>query len=182
MDTQQQLSPITRALHWLVALIIIGQLTVGFYMATFEVFALFPLHKAFGVIALLVILPRVIWRLKHGWPTPLRNYAAWEHKLALATHWVLILGTLLMPISGFIFSGASGHGVDIFGLVLAPTNPDPINLGKVIPFNKTVADAGHELHEILGYLMAFAIALHLAGALKHHIFDKDRTLLRMLGK
>ena len=24
--------------------------------------------------------------------------------------------------------------------------------------------------------------LHIAGALKHHLFDKDRTLLRMLGR
>ncbi len=182
MDTQNQLSPITRALHWLVALMIISLLAVGFYMATFEVWALYPIHKAFGVIALLIILPRVVWRLKNGWPIPVRDYPTWEHKLAVATHWVLILGTVIMPISGFIFSGASGHGVDVFGLVLAPMNPDPSHPGEVIAFNETVADAGNELHEIVGYVMAMAIALHIAGALKHHIFDKDRTLLRMLGK
>lgn len=182
MDTQNQLSTITRTLHWLVALTIISMLAVGFYMATFEVWSLFPIHKAFGVLVLLIILPRILWRLKNGWPTPVREYPTWEHKLALVTHWILILGTLIMPISGFIFSGASGHGVDVFGVVLAPTNPDPANPHDVIPFNETVADIGSEAHEIVGYLMVIAIVLHIAGALKHHIIDKDRTLLRMLTK
>jgi cytochrome b561 len=182
MDTQDKLSTTTRVLHWLVALIIITMLAVGFYMATFEVWSLFPIHKAFGVIALLIILPRVLWRLKSGWPVTVREYPTWEHKLAVVTHWVLILGTLIMPISGFIFSGAGGHGVDVFGLVLAPMNPDPTNPHEVIPFNATVADIGHETHEIVGYIMAIAIVLHIAGALKHHIIDKDRTLLRMFGK
>lgn len=182
MDTQNQLSPITRALHWLVALIIITMLAVGFYMATYEVWSLYPIHKAFGVLALLIILPRILWRLKNGWPTPVREYPTWEHKLALTTHWVLILGTLIMPISGFIFSGASGHGVDVFGLVIVPMNPDPANSHEVIPYNETMAGIGHETHEIVGYLMVIAIVLHVAGALKHHIIDKDRTLLRMLGK
>lgn len=182
MDTQQQLSLTTRTLHWLVALFVIGLVCVGFYMSTYEIWSLYPIHKAFGVIALLVILPRIVWRLKNRWPTPVRDYPAWEHKLAVLTHWVLILGTLIMPISGFIFSGAGGHGVDVFGLVLAPANPNPANPAEVIPFNETMADAGHEIHEFVGYIMAIAIILHIAGALKHHILDKDRTLLRMLGK
>jgi cytochrome b561 len=182
MDTQNQLSSITRALHWLIALIIITMLAVGFYMATFEVWSLFPIHKAFGVLALLIILPRIAWRLRNGWPTPVQNYPTWEHKLALATHWILILGTLIMPISGFILSGAGGHGVDVFGLVIVPTNPDPANPHDVIPFNNTMADIGSATHEIVGYIMVITIVLHIAGALKHHIIDKDRTLLRMLGK
>ena len=182
MDTQQQLSPITRALHWLVALTIITMLAVGFYMASNEVWSLYPIHKAFGVIALLIILPRILWRLKNGWPTPVRHYPTWEHKLALATHWVLILGTVIMPISGFIFSAAGGYGVDVFGFVIAPANHNPANPNEVIPFNAALSNAGHETHELVGYLMVIAIVLHVAGALKHHIIDKDRTLLRMLGK
>lgn len=182
MDTQNQLSPITRALHWLVALTILTLLTVGFYMTTYEVWALYPIHKAFGVLALLIILPRIVWRLKNGWPTPVREYPTWEHKLALVTHWVLILGTLIMPISGFLFSGAGGYGVDVFGLVLVPPNHNPTNPSEAMPYNAAVSELGSTVHGVVGYLMVLAIFLHIAGALKHHIIDKDRTLLRMLGK
>lgn len=182
MDTKEKLSGVTRALHWIIAISILTMLSVGFYMAIYEVWALYPIHKAMGVILFAVILVRVVWRLKNGWPTPVRDYPAWEHKLAVATHWALILGTLIMPISGFVFSGAGGYGVDVFGMVLAPANHNPLNPAEVIPFNKPVSDIAHTIHEIVGDLLAIAIMLHVAGALKHHIMDKDRTLLRMLGK
>jgi len=182
VDTKEKLSGVTIALHWIVAAGMIALLAMGMYMADFEVGALFPLHKALGVIFFLVIMARVFWRVKTGWPATVREYPTWEHKLAVLTHWVLIIGTVLMPLSGFIFSGASGHGVDVFGLVLAPTNPDPADPTKVIAFNGPVAHLGHEAHEILGNIMVAAIALHIVGAYKHHFLDKDRTMLRMLGK
>lgn len=180
MDTKETLSLTTRLLHWLVAITIVTLICVGYYMAEFDVGWLYPIHKAFGVLALLIILPRIIWRLKNGWPIPVRDYPAWEDKLARLSHWILIVGSIIMPLSGFIFSGASGHGVSVFGLVLAPTNYNANH--EAIPFNEPVADIGHEIHEVVGMIMAIAVVLHVAGALKHHILDKDRTLLRMLGK
>ena len=182
MDSKEKLSGLTIALHWIIAITVIVMINVGFYMATFEVWALYPIHKAIGVIIFTVILVRVVWRLKNGWPTPIRDYPAWEHKLAVTTHWVLILGTIIMPISGFIFSGAGGYGVDVFGWILVRSNHNPANLAEVIPFNKAISEVAHEIHEIVGILLAIALILHIAGALKHHIIDKDRTLLRMLGK
>lgn len=182
MDTKEKFSPITITLHWLIAISIICLLAVGFYMATAEVWSLYPIHKSFGIIVFVLAVLRILWRIKNGWPIPVRDYPAWEHKLAVLTHWILITGTIVMPLSGFIFSGAGGYGVEVFGLTLAPSNPNPADLTKVIAFNQPMSDVGHEVHEIVGYIMAIAIALHLAGALKHHIIDKDRTLLRMLGK
>lgn len=182
MDTKEKFSPITITLHWLVAISIICLLAVGFYMAEAEAWSLYPIHKSFGIIVFVLAVIRIIWRIKNGWPTPVRDYPAWEHKLAVVTHWILIIGTIVMPLSGFIFSGAGGYGVELFGLTLAPSNPDPANPGHVIPFNKAMSDGGHEVHETVGLIMAVVILLHIAGALKHHIIDKDRTLLRMLGK
>jgi cytochrome b561 len=176
------LSLATRSLHWLVALSMILLTIVGFYMSTFEIWDLYGIHKAFGVIALIIIIPRIVLRLKNGRPTPVREYPLWEHRVAVIVHWVLLLSTIIMPISGFLYSSASGHGVEIFGFVLIPSNYSNVQPSEAIPFNSTLSDIGQETHEILGYVLAATIILHVIGTVKHHYFDKDRTLLRMLGK
>ena len=182
MDTKEKLSTLTISLHWIIALTVIALTAVGFYMGEFDAYALFPIHKSIGVLIFAVIIVRVIWRLKNGWPVPIREYTKIEQTLSHAVHWVLILCTLIMPISGFLMSGAGGFGVDIFGLVIVPANIDPTDPTKHIPYNEGVGHLMHEVHEVVGLLLAAAIALHIAGALKHHIIDKDRTLLRMRGK
>jgi cytochrome b561 len=92
-----------------------------------------------------------------------------------------MIGTVALPVSGVLMSGAGGHGLAIFGWELLAENIDPNNLEEVIPLNKTLAGLSHEIHEIAGNVIIVAIVLHLIGALKHHIIDKDGTLRRMLG-
>jgi cytochrome b561 len=180
MDTQQKLSPLTIALHWVIALTIIAMLGVGFYMSWYEVYPLYDWHKSFGVLIFVVILLRVWWRIKNGWPVPVRDYPKLEHLLAKATHWVLIVGTVLMPISGMLYSGLGGWGIKVFGWVMVPGNKNA--KGQTEPIHAGLSSFGQFTHEWLGYLLAVAIILHVAGALKHHLIDKDRTLLRMLGR
>ncbi|MBL4761983.1 MAG: cytochrome b [Gammaproteobacteria bacterium] len=182
MDTQQKLSNVTVSLHWIVGLTIITLLVVGIYMEENEVFSLYPIHKSVGMLIFLLIIGRVVWRLKNGWPEPASQYKAIEHKLAKLTHWVLIVGTLAMPLSGMVMSGVGGHGLNVFGFFeLMPMNPDPNEVGAVIAHNESIAKLGHEVHELFGIIMIVAILLHMAGAFKHHIVDKDGTLRRMLG-
>lgn len=95
---------------------------------------------------------------------------------------MLIIGTVMMPISGMLMSGAGGHGLSIFGLELLAINPDEWNPGKVIPLSKSLASLGNTLHGLGGKIMIFSITLHIIGTLKHHFIDKDSILHRMLGK
>ena len=159
----------------------IGLLATGIYMKENEVFALYPWHKSFGVLIATFIVLRVIWRIKAGWPSPVRNYTSIEKLLSKIVHYVLIIGTVLMPISGFIMSAMGGHGVDFFGMELVARNPDPADPKEVIALNGTLAGIGHNIHEFAGIAILVGIILHVVGALKHHIIDKDGTLRRMLG-
>lgn len=178
-DTKAKLSHITISLHWLVGLTIIALIGVGMYMESNSVYSLYPIHKSIGILILLFVIPRVIWRLYNGWPQPASDYQVWEHRLAHLIHWVLIIGTVLFPISGMMMSGAGGHGLEVFGIELLSAN---VVDGKAVPLNADVAGLGHTMHGVLGNVMIGAIVLHVAGALKHHIMDKDHTLKRMLGK
>ncbi|WP_225879666.1 cytochrome b [Abyssogena phaseoliformis symbiont] len=114
--------------------------------------------------------------------TCLSQYKRIEQIGAKIIHWMLIIGTVMMPISGMLMSGSGGHGLSVFGLELLAINPDEWNPGKAIPLSKSLAGLGNTLHGLGGKIMIFSITLHIIGALKHHFIDKDSTLHRMLGK
>ncbi|WP_271008041.1 cytochrome b [Paucibacter sp. B51] len=176
------LSAPTRALHWILALAMIGLTAVGLYMAEFEAWALYPIHKSIGLLVLPLALARAAWRLKEGWPPAASPATALEQTLAKAVHGLLLLCTLAMPISGMTFSGASGHGFGIFGLTLMHHNEDPQRPGQVLPLHEGLSQLAQSVHSALGYLLIALLLLHVAGALKHHLLDRDATLLRMLGR
>ena len=181
-DTTTRLSHLSIALHWIVGLTMIGLIAVGTYMHRFEVYALYPIHKSIGIVILAFVLLRILWRMSNGWPESVSAGAQWEHRLAKLVHWVLIIGTLVFPISGMMMSGAGGHGLFIFDLELLARNVSPDNPEMVEPLNEMLASIGRWLHGFLANLMMAAIALHIIGALKHHFVDKDGPLRRMLGR
>jgi len=182
LDTASKLSHNTLLLHWIVGIMIISLLGTGIYMEEYDVYALYPWHKSFGVLLVGFAVLRILWRIKNGWPSPVSNYTRIENLLSKIVHYLLLFGTILMPVSGFLMSAMGGHGVDFFWLFeLFARNPDPGNPKEVIALNNTLANLAHKTHELGGYIIILAIILHLTGALKHHIIDKDGTLRRMLG-
>ncbi|EKP0295739.1 cytochrome b [Aeromonas veronii] len=182
MNPSTRLSLTTRLLHWSVALLMIGLTLVGYLMVKFEIWDLYALHKSLGVIALILILPRAILRLVRGWPEPVRQYSVYEALAARAIHWGLLISTLLIPVSGLCYSAAAGRGVAIFGRSIIPMNPDIHDPANVIPFSESVRDIAHTAHIYLPYIMLAFLLVHIVGALKHHLLDKDNTLLRMVGR
>lgn len=180
-DSRSQLSHTTVVLHWLVGVAVIAMLALGIYMEETENFALYPWHKSFGVIIFFIAAARVIWRLRAGWPEPVGNYPNHELMLAKAVHWVLLLGTVLMPLSGFLMSSLGGTGVSVFGLEIVARNPDPENPRQVIAHNEALAGFFHSMHGIVALMLIVGILLHIAGAMKHHVVDKDGTLRRIFG-
>lgn len=182
MDTPSQLSFTTRSLHWVIALGFMVLCALGIYMALTETWWLYHWHKSFGIVLFTLILLRVVWRLKQGWPVPVRPYQRHEQQLAKLVHWVLLLGTIAMPVTGMLYSGSSGNGFGIFSWAIMPANPDLTNPSNVIPVSPALMEIGETAHELIGYTLVAALLLHIVGALKHHLWDRDGTLLRMLGK
>lgn len=181
-DTVEKLSATTVTLHWLVGLIVLGLLTSGVSMVEGEIYALYPWHKSVGVVALLFICLRIAWRCRNGWLQPVAQYSPLERHAARTTHHLLLWGVLLMPLSGLLMSGMAGYGVELFGLELIASNPDPAEPGAVIAFDSGLANFASAVHSYAGYLLIAVVSLHLLGALKHHFIDRDATLRRMLGR
>lgn len=89
-DSAEKFAATTLVLHWVVGLSIIGLLAVGIYMEETKAYALYPLHKSFGVIIFFIAAARIVWRIQNGWPSPAGPHQRWEHLLARTIHWVLI--------------------------------------------------------------------------------------------
>lgn len=182
-DTKEKLSGMTITLHWVMAITMISLLAVGIIMHEMDnsafKFDLYHVHKSFGVVLFPIAIWRIVWRYKNGFPEPVGHYSNLEHILAKLMHYVLLIGTVLMPMSGMMMSGAGGHGIPVFFFELVSSNYVD---GAAVAFNSGAAKLGKEIHEIAANLLLLAIALHVVGAIKHHLIDKDATIKRMLGK
>lgn len=178
-DTREKLSGLTVALHWAIALAIIGMLAYGMWIhelprgeiKTFHI----RNHKSAGMIILGLALLRIVWRVIQGFPKPVSAAPAWEKGLSHFTHAFLLLATLAMPLSGIYFSQMNGHSVSIFG-----TEVIPQFVAKEAVVKET-AEQAFLIHGTLAWLVIGLLALHIAGALKHTFINKDGTMRRMLG-
>lgn len=179
MTRTSALSVICRSLHWLVAVGFISVSLIGLYMVQMQYWAWYDLHKSIGILLFILILCRVGWRLKRGWPPPLSaGESAAEmrsQRLAKLMHGVLLFGTVLMPVSGLLYSGLSGHGFGVFGWILLAENHDPLQPGQVVAHSVFWSNVSQQVHWVAGYLLLGAIGLHIAAAMKHHYADKDAT-------
>jgi cytochrome b561 len=176
-QAQSTLTGTTKLLHIIIALGMITLLTVGIIMSEFEIFFLYDIHKSFGAIIFVLALARVIWRVKKGWPSAVGVMSKAQHMIAKAIHWILIISTVLYPLSGLMMSIGGGHGLTVFGLEIVAEIVD--SAGDAIPVNAFVGGLGHDIHGLITYFVIGAIVLHIVGALKHHFIDKDETITRM---
>lgn len=181
-DTKHTLSPTSILLHWVVAITIIGLLALGIYMEENEAYQFYDLHKSIGTLIFIVVIARVMWRIKQGWPAPVSEYKKIEQIMSKLVHYILLIGSVIIPLSGLMMSIGGGHELAIFGLELIPANHSITDPNDVIARSEAIGGLGHQLHGLVSNIVIGAIILHVIGALKHHVVDKDSTLKRMLGK
>lgn len=167
---------VSRANHWIVSISFFAMLAVGFYLEfgglTREARGpIMALHKATGTALLAFVTWRVIWRLRQGFPAPAAgNMPGWQVLASKAVHWGLLAAIVIMPLSGVLGSLFGGRPIDIYGLFMIP------------PFekNEAIKSAAGFAHMVTAYALVGLISVHVAAAIKHHLIDKDGTLVRML--
>lgn len=163
------------ALHWLIALAILGTFAVGVYMQDLPLspakLRIYSWHKWAGVTIFLLVLARLAWRFAHRPPALPESMPAWQRWAAEVTHVLLYLLMVAVPLSGWLMSSAKGFQTVYFGVL-----PIPDLLAK----NPELGDQLKELHEVFNFLMLALVGGHVAAAFKHHLIDRDDVLRRML--
>ncbi len=175
-NTEDEYGLVARLFHWLIAVMIIALLPVGLFMSGMEnsplKFQVFAMHKSFGLLVFFLGLGRIVWRFVSPPPDHLETHQHWEITLASAAHFWLYVCIIGMPLSGWLMSSAGEFPVPFFGFQM------PHLIGK----DESLMGLFGQTHEILAYTLLFVLGLHVAGALKHHVIDKDETLQRMAVK
>lgn len=161
-------------LHWLIAGLVVVQFSWGWWMQTIAKQPVGPrvdafnLHKSAGLTILALMLARLAWRLAHR-PPPLPPMPVWQKRIARLNHGLLYAALLGMPLAGYLGSAFSGYPVRYFGFVLpawSASHPELKELMSVV-------------HFALSWVLAAAVALHVAAVVKHTREGGSPLLARM---
>lgn len=166
-------SALAIALHWLLALLILGTFSFGVYMVDLPFspgrIRQFNWHKWAGITILAFSGVRLLWRLANR-PPALPPMPTWQVTLSHLIHGLMYLLFFMIPLAGWSYSSAAGFPVVYFGVL-----PLPDLVGR----SKELAELLKQVHVTLAYSLAALVAMHVAAAFKHHWVDRDRLLDRM---
>lgn len=174
-DSPKGFGLVAITIHWVSALLIFFLFGLGIYMVGLSYYDDWyhkgpELHVSLGLVVLLLMLARIVWRLVNPAPLdlpakPLQKKAAKAVKLALYIFIMVVL------ISGYLITTAEGQPASLFNLIKFPV------LVELSPAN---VDLAGELHEYFAWGIMALVIIHAMGALVHHFILRDRTLVRMI--
>lgn len=177
-NTATSYGSVARVLHWLTALIILSSIALGLtatrgsFGAVESQIAVYSLHKTLGIAAILVASLRIIWALTQKHPAPVHPDRKLESFAASVVHWLLYASMILVPLTGW----AEHAATEGYAPILWP-------FGQGLPFIPKSEMLAHTLaavHSLFAWLLIASILLHVVGALKHAVIDRDGVLARML--
>ena len=177
-NTSPRYHGLSIALHWLLAVALVGLFAVGIYMADLPFsptrLKLYNWHKWAGVTILALSAARLLWRLAKRPPAlPARIQAAmpgWQTTAFHATHHLMYGLFFAVPLTGWAYSSAAGFPIVWFGVLPLP---------DFVPVDKALAEVIKPFHELTAFALAALVLAHVGAALKHQFIDRDRLLGRM---
>ena len=171
-----------RLLHWIIALIVLGVLAVGLIFSIYDGFKgtkeafgdqltgmFYKYHKTFGIVILFAMILRIIVKLIKGKPEYSQELSKFDRIASNSVHGLLYVLLVAMPILGWLGTGAGGFPVQFFEW----------NLPGILAKDKELYGTLMELHGICGWLVLICVILHIGGALKHWLINRDGVMQRM---
>ncbi len=163
------------ALHWLLALLVVASFPLGVAMTDMPLspqkLKFFSYHKWIGVTIFALAVARLLWRLCHAVPPLPATIPSWQLRASQGAHALLYLLLLAIPFSGWTYSSAAGVQTVYLGLLPLPDLVAP---------DKGLAAILKGVHFAMNAVLFVVFCVHVCAALKHHFFDRDAVLARML--
>lgn len=172
---------LARALHWTMAALVLlmgasGVLMTrelapeGWLAQLREPLPLYDMHKAMGLLVLLLVVVRLANRVLRGTPPSDPTLPGWQHRIAEFVHGWIYLLLVLVPMLGWL--GISLYpAVTLFGVVTVPAIAAP---------DREMSTGVLLAHAIAAFTLLSLVGLHIAAALHHHFVRRDGLIRRML--
>ena len=164
-----------KILHWIVAGLLAGNFAIAWSMPDIhrdtKPEGLIRLHLAVGTVILLVAILRLLWRFRQPVPVFSGQAPPWQQRAAQATHSLLYLLLLVLPIMGWANASYRGWTIDLFGWGHLP---------QIVPTGSPLGRPLGDVHTVIAYVLLGLIGLHLAAALYHQFWLRDQIMSRML--
>jgi cytochrome b561 len=173
--SERRYTATAQTLHWLIALLIVLQFGLAKMAAHLPLgmrkLSLLAEHKSVGMMLLVIAVVRLAWKFTHAPPPLPAQMPRVEQWLAKASHFSFYVILFAMPLSGWLMSSAKNYSVSWFGVFTWPNLIEP----NEAAFNRLKA-----MHHLLANLLIAIASLHIFAALKHHFWNRDDVLIRML--
>ena len=173
-NTETRYGVIAKGFHWLLFLMLSFSIVAGNFLAAMpkgpEKLQAAGMHKSFGVVLMLLILARLLWRLINVTPKETDGTSAIQRTLARGMHWVLYALMFAQPISGILMSQAAGYPVSAFGAFELP---------MLLEKDASLAQTFRGAHGTVWILLVLAVIGHAGAALHHHFIRKDEVMKQM---
>ena len=174
MTDRLQYGTTAKVLHWLVLALLLVQYPLGWLMPDIhrgtEPGAAMSFHVSLGIVILLLIVARLVWRFTHP-VAPENALPPWQRLTSQATHWLLYALVLATTITGWLFASFRGWSMSFFYLVPLP---------MLASGNAAAGKAIDGWHQATEWSLLVVIGIHVAAALAHIFIYRDRIMQRML--
>ena len=184
-NNRDRYGTVAMTFHWLIALLVIGNLCSGFFVANVMDdanpwhFTVIQIHKSVGLTILTLSVLRLAWRLVNPIPPLPPGMSLPLRITARATHFLFYFFIIAIPLAGWAWTSSSTKGIptNYFGLFPWPNIPWLADL----PREQKIANGHmfHSYHIYLAYSAAVLLVLHVSAALYHQFFRHDTVLKRM---
>ena len=164
---------IAMALHWFLAVLLPMQIALGWYMLSIEEQPgsgwYVAVHVSLGLTIGALVALRVAWRAGHAPPKLPTSVTRWQVTSARASHLLLYLTMILLPVTGYLGAAMSGDPVAYLG------NPLPNWPAK----NDSLKELLFGAHAVIAWVLVVVVILHVLAAVKHWVKDRDGVFSRM---
>lgn len=173
-NTSAEFGLLAKWLHWLIAIGIFYLIYLGLQQSGMESGAeresVRALHGSIAFVVLVLMVLRIVWRFANETPAHPDGMPALQRGVATLVHWGLYAAIFIQLAAGILVVATGGGPIPFFGLFSLPLP---------IAENRDAHEFWEEVHEVVWWVVAALVVIHVLGALYNHFVLKNDVLRRM---
>ena len=163
---------ISKFFHWVVAIILIIQIPLGFYLVDLdfgpERISIENIHIILGLTVFYITIIRLLNNILNPTPKLNTNSFAGQKFIARLNHILLYISIFTITVSGILKKLFNGEKLNLFFKEIA------------LKDNFELSEQFYEVHVLANYVLIGLITLHISAVIIHKIFFKENILKRIL--